>query len=267
MGPGTARALLGAGGFAVATALVYVASYQFRPIADWDGRVLQAYLALQTPAVERRAAFFTEFLNTKPFAVAVLIVLVAAVATGGVRFAVAAAVIFAGGNVTTQALQLLTEAPRDHPYPWLPMTVWPSGHVCAGTTLAICVVLAAPTQLRPFLAGLGAIGVVGTSYAVVALGAHRPSDAIAGMLVAAAWACLAAAALRRRSGRARGVALAAAAGAAVTALGFAAIVVEVSPPSRLLEATVAGAVAMAVCGAFVVGASGLLPEPSRGRVS
>ena len=90
-----AGALIGAGGCAVATALVYVASYQLRPTADWDGRVLQAYLALQTPAVERRAAFFTEFLNTKPFAVAVLIVLVAAVATGGVRTAVAAAAIFA----------------------------------------------------------------------------------------------------------------------------------------------------------------------------
>ena len=158
--------------------------------------------------------------------------------------------IFAGANVTTQALQLLTEAPRDHPYPWLPMTVWPSGHVCAGTTLAICVVLAAPTQLRPFLAGLGAIGVVGTSYAVVAAGGapaqRRPRPGC--------WSRQRGRASPRprcggASGRARGVALAAAAGAAVTALGFAAIVVEVSPPSRLLEATVAGAVAMAVCGA------------------
>jgi membrane-associated phospholipid phosphatase len=73
---------------------------------------------------------------------------------------------------------------------------WPSGHVTAMTSVGLCLILVAPPRLRPLAAALTWIGIVGIAYSVTITGAHMPSDALAGVLLAGMWTALAVAALR-----------------------------------------------------------------------
>jgi membrane-associated phospholipid phosphatase len=179
------NALLAAGACVVGLVWLYVAAFHVAATAQADERVLVGFLSFDTPETRLRASFVTEFFNPQPFAVAVVIVLAAALWVGRVRLAAAVGAIFIGANVTTQLLKTLTAAPRDPS--WLPDASWPSGHVTAAASLALCVVLIAPSALRRYAAAAGAVGVLAAAYSILVIGSHHPSDVLGGMLVAGAW--------------------------------------------------------------------------------
>ena len=236
--------------------------------------MFDGFLSLATPAVRAPAASATELFNLRPFAVAVLIVLAAAVWMRRARVAAAAAVMILGANVTTQLLKALTEAPRDPA--WLLETGWPSGHATAATSLGLCVVLVAPAALRPYAVAAAALAVLTLAYSILVVGSHRPSDVLAGMLMAGAWTGIVMAALelaerrwpssRARGGAARRRTLWLAAGAAALAVAALLVLVTAMAPvgPYLSEHTTffAGAVLLAASGAALpAAAAALLDRP------
>lgn len=60
----------------------------------------------------------------------------------------------------------------------------PSGHVSAVAALAVAAHLTVPPAMRGLIGVLGAVLVVATGIATMALGWHRPSDAVASVLLA-----------------------------------------------------------------------------------
>jgi membrane-associated phospholipid phosphatase len=111
------------------------------------------------------------------------------------RLAAAVALVPTLAGISAELLKLATAAPRGTPV--VDNASWPSGHVAAMTSLGLCLILAAPPRLRPAAATLAWIGTVAVAYSVTITGAHMPSDALAGVLLAGMWTALAVAALRR----------------------------------------------------------------------
>ncbi|HXF32149.1 MAG TPA: phosphatase PAP2 family protein [Solirubrobacterales bacterium] len=141
---------------------------------------------------------------------AALLVLLATVCAIGLRFGrrrevLAAVVVVAGANVTTQALKSVLEHVRskafEHGYelPW--PNSFPSGHTTAAASIAVALLLVVPAAHRLLAAAIGAAltGAVGLS--VVILGWHYPSDVLGALLVVAAWGLCAVAYLRQRQAR------------------------------------------------------------------
>jgi hypothetical protein len=106
--------------------------------------------------------------------------------------ACAIVLILAGANETTEILKPLLAAPRPDGLPVSRMFPgsWPSGHATAAMSLALCMVLAVPSRLRPYAAVLGAAFALAVCYSFLTLGWHYPSDALAGLLVASIWTLL-----------------------------------------------------------------------------
>jgi membrane-associated phospholipid phosphatase len=96
--------------------------------------------------------------------------------------------------LSAEVLKVLTAAPRGTME--VEPASWPSGHVTSMTSLGLCLILVAPPRLRPLAAVLAWIGTMGIAYSVTISGAHMPSDALAGVLLAGMWTALAVAALR-----------------------------------------------------------------------
>jgi membrane-associated phospholipid phosphatase len=138
-----------------------------------------------------------------------------AVARGRPRAALAAAVLVAGANVTTQVAKHVVF--DDH-------GAFPSGHATVAMSLALASLLVAPVGLRGLVAFGGGAYAAGVGGAVVVTGWHRPSEAVAGFLVAGAWALLVLPVAEPRRGRVDGGRLVAvmALAATVAALGAAA---------------------------------------------
>ena len=195
MGDRAVNALLGAAACVAGLVALYLAAFELGATERADERVLDGFLSLSTPSTWAAASFVSHFFNERPYAVAVLIVMVAALWLGRLRMAVAVGVVCLGANLTTQALKLLTAAPREPM--WLPDASFPSGHLTAATSLALCVVLVAPVALRPYAVVAGALGVLATAYSILVIGSHHPSDVAGGMLVAGAWTGVVVAVLER----------------------------------------------------------------------
>jgi membrane-associated phospholipid phosphatase len=269
----TSNALRAAAACAAGLVVVYFAAFVVGPAERADQRVFDGFLSLRSPRATESAEFVVRFFNLAPYALAVLFVVVAAIALAEPRKGLAVAVICLGANVTTQALKLLTAAPRD-PH-WLPDASWPSGHLTAATSLALCVVLVAPPRVRAYAVGAGALGVLATAYSILVVGSHHPTDVVGGMLMAGAWTALGLAALdlaeqvrpsprpARASGTPRRTLWLAPALAAAAGLGL-----LVLHARGLADQTtfLAGAIVLAVCAAVLPAAAAtLLPPALRGR--
>ena len=106
--------------------------------------MLDGFLSLEHRLdLGRRRPSSSHFFNFRPYAVAVLIVVVAALWLGRLRMAVAVGVVFLGANLTTQAPEAPDRGPEGSRR-GCPDASLPSGHVTAATSLALCVVLVAP---------------------------------------------------------------------------------------------------------------------------
>jgi len=267
------RSLLAAAACAAGLVAVYLAAFVVGATERADQRVFDGFLSLRSPRTVEWADFAVRFFNLAPYALAVLAVVVAAIALAEPRKALAVAAICLCANVTTQALKLLTAAPRD-PH-WLPDASWPSGHLTAATSLALCIVLVAPPRLRAYAVGAGALGVLGTAYSILVVGSHHPTDVVGGMLMAGGWTALGLAALELAeqvrpsarpapaSGAPRRALWLAPALAALAGLG---LLVLRAPDLAGRTTFLAGAVVLALCAAVLPAAAAtLLPHGLRGR--
>lgn len=105
-----------------------------------------------------------------------------------VATAVQVAVVMAGSNLTTQVLKrFVLDRPElgtgDSLLPSLP-----SGHTTAAASVAVALVIVVPRRLRAGAAIGGAVYAALTGISVLVAGWHRPSDAVAAVLVVAGWA-------------------------------------------------------------------------------
>jgi membrane-associated phospholipid phosphatase len=112
---------------------------------------------------------------------------------GRVALAVAATLLIAGANVTTQLLKYGLARPDygiDPERAYVGNSL-PSGHTTVAASVAVALVLVLPPKARAVAAVIGA-GYAGTAgVATLSAGWHRPSDAVAAFLVVGVWAAVA----------------------------------------------------------------------------
>jgi membrane-associated phospholipid phosphatase len=163
-----------------------------------DAGAMQGFKGAAPPRLEPSIHGVAVLANPTPFVVAgVLLVALALLRRRPLMAAVVPAILLAA-NVTTQVLKPALEDPRTIDAGGVTSIYagsWPSGHSTASMSLALCFVLVVGPRLRPLAAVLGAGYAIAVGYALVALGAHLPSDVLGGYLVAATFTLLGAAAL------------------------------------------------------------------------
>ncbi|PMR61369.1 PA-phosphatase [Verrucosispora sp. ts21] len=112
---------------------------------------------------------------------------------GRVALAVAATLLIAGANVTTQLLKYGLARPDygiDPERAYVGNSL-PSGHTTVAASVAVALVLVLPPKGRAFAAVVGAAYAAVAGVATLSAGWHRPSDAVAAFLVVGVWAALA----------------------------------------------------------------------------
>lgn len=127
-----------------------------------------------------------------------------ALARRRIMLALATVLLIAGANVTTQLLKYGAGRPDlgVDSQAGMQANTLPSGHTTVAASVAVALVLVLPPRQRGLAALLGA-GYAGlTGVATLSAGWHRPSDAVAGLLVVGGWAAATSIplALARRSG-------------------------------------------------------------------
>jgi membrane-associated phospholipid phosphatase len=194
--------------FACALAIVPLAvvTYSFGPAESLDRHLL---FDLRRE-VGLGHTFAAAFVNLGDLAA--LLVMLAAVCAIGLGFGrrrevLAAVVLVAGANVTTQVLKVVLQHARTKAFehemsmPW--STSFPSGHTTAAASIAVALLLVVPAGYRLLAAGVGAALTATVGLSVVVLGWHYPSDVVGALLVVATWGLCAVAYLRQRQQRDR----------------------------------------------------------------
>jgi hypothetical protein len=111
-----------------------------------------------------------------------------ALARGRVLLAGSVGLAILGANVTTQVLKrMVLERPDLLEEGGRLGNTFPSGHATVAMSLAVGAVLVAPRRWRGTAALAGVAYAVAVATAVLVTGWHRPSDAVAGGLVAVGW--------------------------------------------------------------------------------
>jgi membrane-associated phospholipid phosphatase len=186
-------ALAVAAGFVAAGALVWLVALHTGPGARLDRAVYAGFVGLRPTAEALGARDFTSIVDPRPFVLWTAMLVLVAVLRRRPATAAAVAAILIGANATTQVLKPALAIPRSSGPAAFPADFpasWPSGHTTAAMSLALCLVLVAPSRLRPTAAAGAGLLVVLIVSSIVALGAHLPSDVLGGFCVAAAWAWL-----------------------------------------------------------------------------
>src|SRR4051812_47379105 len=169
-----------------------------------DAAVLQGFVALRRPAIDPFVQALADVGDAVPMVLVGLALVAWAWARGRPRVALAVPAVLLGAELTTQVLKPLLADPRVcqcFADARVEAASWPSGHATGAMALALCAVLVAPPRRRPLVAAVGAALAVATSYSLMTMGWHYPSDVLAGFLVATTWALLAVAALRAADAR------------------------------------------------------------------
>lgn len=121
------------------------------------------------------------------------------------REVIAALVLIAGANVTTQVLKSVLEhvrytaAEQGWEMPWA--NSFPSGHTTAAATLAVALLFVVPARHRLAASVVGFLLTAAVGFSVVVLAWHYPSDVLGALLVVGAWAFAILAVLRFREDR------------------------------------------------------------------
>lgn len=193
------RSLLSPLACAAGAAFVWLVSFHTALGTRLDTATLRGFMDLRGPRVDPLAEDVAALADPRPFALFTAVLVCIALARGRPRLAVCVAVVLVGANVTTQILKPALAHPRVHEMVWdagISSAAWPSGHTTAAMSLALCLVLVAPSRLRPLAATVGGVFAVAVVYAILVLGWHYPSDVLGGFLVATGWTFLGLAALR-----------------------------------------------------------------------
>jgi membrane-associated phospholipid phosphatase len=112
---------------------------------------------------------------------------------GRVLLAVVATALIGGANLTTQLFKYGTGRPAlgVDPLDAYTNNSLPSGHTTVAASVAVALVLVLPAALRGIGALAGATYAAAAGVATLSAGWHRPSDAVAALLVVGAWAAAA----------------------------------------------------------------------------
>ncbi len=201
LGVSSRKAPLALAGLALALLLLdYVLAFGVSGVATIDERAIPEGLA--GPGVAQAKVATARLLDTISVASLVIGALgLAAIALARRRYrqALAALVVVAGANVTTQVLKpalggldpLGGDAERHA------AGIFPSGHATVAMSLALALIIVMPAAARPTAAVVGVVYTAAVGVGLLFLGWHYPSDVVAGFLVATLWAAGAVAWLRR----------------------------------------------------------------------
>lgn len=110
-----------------------------------------------------------------------------------VAVAFGAMLLVVGANVTTQVLKRVIDRPQvgvDLARMAAGNSL-PSGHTTIAASVAVALLLVLPAGLRGVGGMLGALSAAVVGIATLSAGWHRPSDAVAALLVVGGWACAA----------------------------------------------------------------------------
>jgi membrane-associated phospholipid phosphatase len=110
-----------------------------------------------------------------------------------VAVAFGAVLLIVGANVTTQILQRIIVRPEFGVDPERADAgnSLPSGHTTIAAAVAVALILVLPARVRGAGASAGALVAAAAGTATLSAGWHRPSDAVAALLVVGGWACAA----------------------------------------------------------------------------
>jgi membrane-associated phospholipid phosphatase len=173
----------------VAMALTWYLAHYVAPVRRADADVLQGFLGLGRPRLDQLTTAIATLCNPMPFVLLAAVPVAIALVRGRPRVALALGLLLLGANETTQLLKPLLGGPRD-PVAGVFLTgsTWPSGHATASMSLALAMVIAAPSRLRPLVGTLMAAFAVAVCWSFLELGWHYPSDVLGGYEVASVWA-------------------------------------------------------------------------------
>ena len=174
---------------AALVALTFFA-YAYGPSERLDARLLGKLAARGDTAAGTLADGLAHLADPLPLLALLALACAVAIWRGRPRDAVAALVVVAGANVTTQVLKVLLSHPRYQPslgFEQVSSSAFPSGHATAAASIVVAYLLVVPPRLRGLVALLGAGFVFAVGCSVVVLDWHYPSDVAGGLLVAAGW--------------------------------------------------------------------------------
>jgi membrane-associated phospholipid phosphatase len=191
---------------ALAIAPLAVAAYSWGPFERLDLRVT-LHLQRESGPLHALAAALVNLGD-----LASLLALLAVACFIGLRFGrrrevIAAIVVVAGANLTTQLLKTALEHARHRAIehgielPW--PNSFPSGHTTAAASIAVALLFVVPATHRLAAAVAGVALTAAVAFSVIVLSWHYPSDVLGGLLVVGAWGFAALAWLRARGGRDR----------------------------------------------------------------
>lgn len=189
--------------------------------------------------------------------------------------AVRAAVIVVGAGLTAQLLK--RALPRPHlPPQTLGDPSWPSGHATALMSVLLVALLLSPPSRRRVTAGVGVVIVATLGAGLLIAGWHRPSDVVAGYVLATTWTLALAPdhpSRPRRPFASRPVALTVSAVVAVGALWTVLVRVPAQPLTLrrdeylVLASAVVGAAAVALVAVAVRALPAATPSGRHGRAA
>ncbi|MBS1889476.1 MAG: phosphatase PAP2 family protein [Actinobacteria bacterium] len=194
--------LLAALACAVAIAPLAAVAYAVGPFQHLDLRVF-FHLRREEGPINGLASVLVNLGDLTSLLIGLAAVCALGLRWGRRREMVAALVVVAGANLTTQLLKVTLEHARHQAFehgielPWA--NSFPSGHTTAAASIAIALLLVAPAAHRLAAAVVGAALTAAVGFSVVILGWHYPSDVLGGLLVVGAWGFAALAWLRRQS--------------------------------------------------------------------
>jgi membrane-associated phospholipid phosphatase len=188
---------------ALAIAPLAVVAYSLGPFQDLDLRIF-IHLRREEGPFHALASVLVNLGD-----LGALLAMLAAIAVVGLRLGrrrevIAAVVVVAGANLTTQLLKVTLEHARHKAFehgielPW--PNSFPSGHTTAAASIAAALLLVLPAAHRLAAVVVGAAITAAVGFSVVILGWHYPSDVLGGLLVVGAWSFAALAWLRLRRG-------------------------------------------------------------------
>jgi membrane-associated phospholipid phosphatase len=181
-----------AGCLACVGALILVAllAYRVGPFERLDATVLSRLAVHRESSLGAVATFVAGFGDPLPQLAMLVLVCLMALRWRRPWGAVAALVLVAGANLTTQVLKVVLAHPRYQAIPGYQQiwsTSFPSGHSTAAMSMALAFLLIVPRSWRPATMLVGACAVVAVGCSVVILHRHHPSDVIGGLLIATGW--------------------------------------------------------------------------------
>jgi membrane-associated phospholipid phosphatase len=193
---------------AAAIAPLAALAYSYGPVKARDLSLL-SHIEHETGSVHSLAAALVNLGDLASLLILGAVVVGIGLWFGRRREVIAALVLIAGANVTTQALKSALEHVRyrvaEHGFelPWA--NSFPSGHTTAAATLAVALLFVVPARHRLSAAAIGLLLTAAVGLSVMVLAWHYPSDVLGALLVVGAWFFGILAVMRFREDRAAAV--------------------------------------------------------------